>query len=67
MESARSRMSQVNSKVKVAMSVIFLQGSKLAQNNLKISKTNLLLCELSYHRGWDFLYHGNIIFNHFDL
>ena len=58
-ESAGNRVLQTNSKVKVAVSAIFLQGSELAQNNLNTSKTNLLLCEL--------LDHGNIKFNHLDL
>ena len=65
-ESADNRVLQVNSKVKVAISAIFLQGTELAQNNLNISKTNLLLRDLCYHQVWDFLDHGNINFNHLD-
>ena len=39
-ESAGKRVVQVNSKVKVAISAIFLQGSELAENNLNILRRN---------------------------
>ena len=50
-EYASNRVLQGNSKVKVAISAIFLQGSELTHNHLDISKTNLLLHELCYHQG----------------
>jgi len=39
----------------------------MLQVNFNISKTNLLLRELCFHQGWDFLDHGNINFNYLDL
>ena len=64
--SIQFRVVQVKSKVKVAISAIFLQGSELAQNNLNISKANLLICDLCYHQNWDFLDHGSIDLNNLD-
>ena len=65
-EFAGKKVQQTNSKVEVTISANFLQGSDLAQNNLNISKANLLLRELCYHQGWSFLDNGNINFNHLD-
>ena len=53
-EFSLKKVQQTNSKFEVTISTIFLQGSDLAQNNLNISKTNLLLRELCYHQGWSF-------------